>query len=436
MPEALHSAEALDGDSGGSGTAAVAVPGRSSGDEQYLLRCHGLGAADDPAVSEWRSFHRERSGDDPMLDPDWLRGYFDGQIGNLRFYSVYRRGELSGLVPFLKRDWPMPWHLGAWRVAQFPLTRLRLLGSTVNLPENDAAYDLLFKDLARANSGYDAVFLEDLPLDSYLWSYLQRSPLIRRNFLTYSPDPPSSRLLLRFSGSFEDYMGKFSSKHRKNLQREVRKLREGALGEMRFVRYENPDDVGFFLENAFELSSRTYQWTVYQRGLSAKDLIRSRVRFAAEQGWLRSYLLFCGGRVAAFILGFQYKGRYLLHEIGFDPAMAKQSVGTVQLLLMVEDLFEHNRPQILDFESYGKYKEMLSTDKYLQGKMYLFRRGAYGRFLRTGHRMCSSANAAASSVVERFNLKGDLRRRIRGWSSAGDKAPGAGGGAAGENKTS
>jgi CelD/BcsL family acetyltransferase involved in cellulose biosynthesis len=389
----------------------------TAGTEPYLLSSDILGASAESLTSRWQSFQEMHSADDPLQDPEWLKGYFEGQTNNLRFYSLHRGGSLCGLVPFLRRDWPMAWHIGPWRLAKLPLKRLRMLGRTMNLPDSDDAYDLLFRDLAQPHSEYGAVFLEDVPLDSYLWEYLKRSKLVRSSFLTYEPEPPSPRLLLRLDGTFDQYMGKFSGKHRKNLNREVKKLREGALGEMRLVRFESPEDAPAFLEQAFEVSRRTYQWNQYQRGLSATDLITARVKFAAARGWHRSYILYCGGRACAFVLGFQYRGRFLLHEIGFDPDLAKYSVGTVSLLLTVEDLFKNNPPSVLDFESYGKYKEALSTESYLQSKMFLFRRSAYNHVLRVGHRSCASANTILSSLSEHINLKQRLRRRLRGWRS-------------------
>jgi CelD/BcsL family acetyltransferase involved in cellulose biosynthesis len=387
------------------------------GSDSYMLSSDVLGGSGESLTQLWQRFQETHSPDDPLQDPDWLKGFFEGQADNLRFYSLHRGGDLCGLVPFLRRDWPMALHLGPWRLAELPLRRLRLLGSTVNLPDEDAAYDLVFRELAKPGSGYDTVFLEDVPIDSYLWGYLHRSPLIRSSFLTYEPDRPSPRLLIRVEGTFDEYMGKFSGKHRKNLLREVKKLREGALGEMRLVRFESPGDAGVFLERAFELSRKTYQWSQYQRGLSATDLIAARVKFAASRGWLRSYLLQCGGRTCAFVLGFQHRGRFLLHEIGFDPELAKFSVGTVSLLLTLEDLFNDRSPSVVDFESYGKYKEALSTESYLQCKVYLFRPGVYARLLRSGHRGCAKANAFLSSLSERVNLKRRLRSRLRGWNS-------------------
>jgi len=253
-------------------------------------------------------------------------------------------------------------------------------------------------------------------LDSFLWKYLHRSKLIRRSFLPYEPAPPSLRRLVRLDGSFEQYMGKFSSKHRKNLLREAKRLRQGALGEARLVRYESPEEVPGFLDQAFEVSRKTYQWTLYRRGLSATYLIRKRALLAAKHQWLRSYLLFCGGRACAFAIAYQYGGRFLLEEVGFDPGLAKHSVGTVLQLMTVEDLFSHNRPHVLDFHSYGKYKEVLSTESYLQGQVFLFRPGMYSRLLRSGHCSCEFSNRTVSTLLNRMNLKTRLRQKLRGSS--------------------
>jgi hypothetical protein len=269
--------------------------------------------------------------------------------------------------------------------------------------------------LATSEKNIDAIYLEDVPIDSFLWKYLHRSELIRKSFLRYQPKLPTPRPMLRVEGTFQQYMGKFNSKHRNTINRKIKKLRDGALGEMRLVRYESAADVSVFLEQAIEVSRKTYQWARHGRGLSAIDRVTRRLKFAAEHGWMRCYLLFCGEHACAFILGFQYEGRFLLDEIGFDPELAKYSVGTVLQMLTVEDLFNHNRPHIFDLQDYGAYKEVLSTDSYLEGKLFLFRPSAYARLLRMGHRGCSLIDKSASTVLNHFNLRTKLRQKARGW---------------------
>jgi hypothetical protein len=383
--------------------------------DQYQLQCVSLADANASLLAEWQSFRHQSGSDSWMHDPEWLTGYFEGQTANLRLYSLYQSGSLAGIAPFLVRDWPMIWHLGEVPVATFPLTRLRLLGDNVAFPEDERAYDSLFTALAAPGGGFDTLFLEGIPTDSYLWNYLHSSEMIRRNFLAYEPEPPAPHPILRVQGSFEEYMGKYSSKSRNTLTRKVKKFREGTLGPMRFARFERPEDVPLFMEHAVEVSRKTYQWIRHQRGLSATELITKRLLFAAQHGSMRSYLLYCGDSPCAFLVGYQASGRFLLDEIGFDPAFAKHSAGTVLQMLTVEDLFKYNSPRLFDLGDYGRYKEVLSTESYMQGKLYLFRRGPYMRFLRTGHRSCQFVSSTIASTLDRFNLKTKVRQFLRGW---------------------
>ena len=391
-------------------------PGTPSG--PYVLRSDAFVTANPSLVSQWRAFHDRHSVDDPMKDPEWLRGYFDGQLDSLSCYSLLQDGELRGLAPVVRKQWPMQFQFGPWTLAELPLVRLRLLGTGLDFPEDAAAYDLLFGELAKPTSNIDTLYLEEIPVESFLWKYLTESPMIRKSFLSYAPTAPTPRPLLRLEGTYQQYLGKFNSKHRNTINRKIKKLRDGALGEMRLVRYESPQEVETFLEQAVEISRKTYQWTLHGRGLSATSLIRKRLSFAAEHGWMRSYLLFCGGQARAFLVGYQYNGRFMLDELGFDPELSKFSVGTVLQMLSVEDLFQHNRPHVFDLQDYGAYKEVLASESYLQCKLFLFRPRAYARFLRLGHRTCDVANRSASSLLDRLNLKTPIRQRMRRWNDS------------------
>jgi len=379
---------------------------------QYTIRRVSLDCASDDLLADWRSISQQLCPDSPQHDPEWLRGYFEGQAENIFLYALYREGSLCGLVPFILKDWPLKCQLGELTLASFPLRRLRLLGGAFNFPDDPAAYEMFFSELMRSDSGFDAVYLEEVPVDSFLWRYLQSSELPAK-VSKYQPEAPSSHPLLRLEGSFEQYMGKFSSKHRKNLLREVKKIREGSLGAMQFTRFQSREEVPFFLEQAIGISKQTYQWKLHGRGLQASDTLRKRLVFAAGRGWMRSYLLSCGGQVCAFLVGFQYEGRFLLHEIGYDPSLAKHSVGTVLQLLTVEDLFAHNRPRILDLGDYGKYKEMLSTESYEQARVFLFRRGVRSRLIQSIHHGCQLSTQTCSTILERWGLKAKIKRAFR-----------------------
>lgn len=386
--------------------------------QSYSVESIRLDAVPDSVAARWEASHVENSCSSPMHDLEWLRGYFASDSQDVVLYCVSESDRFCGLAAFIRRPWPLRWCVGEFTIARLPLNRLRLLGGTVNIPSEESAYDAVFHAIVQDASVIDAVFLEEVPLDSFLWKYLHESPVIRNSFSLYHPEPPSPHPLLRFEGTFEEYMGKFSSKHRKNLNREMKKLRDGALGPMQFERFERPDEVDAFLQRAVDVSKKTYQWNLYQQGLSNAEKVKGRLAFAARHGWMRSYLLSCGGNACAFLVGFQHHGRFILHDIGFDPSLARYSVGTVLQFLAVEDLFGYNRPEVLDLGDYGGYKETLSTESYVQGKLFLFRKGAYGQFVRTGHRCCEWATRTIASSLDRLHLKATVRQRVRGFSRA------------------
>ena len=390
-------------------------PGSRAG--QYSLRRVGLATAPASELSDWQAYFQLGDFHLPTDDPEWLQGFFQGQIENLSGYLLYQSGALSGVAPFLRKDWPLRCHLGEIRVAQLPLRRLRLLGGKLNFPETEAAYDILFSELIASEKAIDVISLHEVPIDSFLWNYLKSSRFIRREFRRYIPGAPSPHELLRFRGTFDDYMKKFSAKHRSELRRQVRRIREGALGEMRFVRYTKPEEVEPFLEPAVEVSKKTFQWNLHKRGLYATDLIRQRLQFAAQHGWFRSYLLFCNNVPCAFRAGFQYRGRYLPLEIGFDPALSKHSVGTVLQLLVIEEMFTHDTPELIDFGGYGGWKHTLATERYLESEVLLFRPGAYTRFVQEAHRACEFATKKLSRAFERLQLKRAIKKMIRNWSN-------------------
>ena len=108
-------------------------------------------------LSDWKAFEAKSIPDSPTQDPDWVRGYFLEDLDNVTSYLLYDgAGSVCGSASFLLKDWPMKLHLGEVPIAELPLRRLRLLGGSPALPEDESLYDLLFRELI-AMPGYDAL---------------------------------------------------------------------------------------------------------------------------------------------------------------------------------------------------------------------------------------------------------------------------------------
>ncbi len=386
--------------------------------ETAALRCQRIPLTDvsSTLTREWEQFLERNRSSSLVHNPDWLREHFGEEKGTVFVYFLYHGDLLQGLAPFVFKNWPVKCQIGEITVANLPLRRLCVLGGAVLLPDDQNAYELLFRELLLTED-FDALYLEDTPVDSFLWKFSQSSPSMTNSFWHYVPDAPAPRILLRLEGDFEDYITKFSSKHRKNLKRTVRLFEEQAPGEIELVRIKRPDEVSSFIEQAVEISRKTYQWKLLGLGLRSPEAINQYLTFMAHQGWLRAYLLKCKGSACAFVVGFQYRSHYYLNDMGYDPAWRDFSVGKILQLMLIEDLFKFDRPAVYDLGEYGAHKEEFGTESHLQGKLFLFRRRIYPGIVRAGHRAGAASTTAASALLDRFGWKKPLKKIVRMWSS-------------------
>jgi hypothetical protein len=380
---------------------------------EYSLHHVYLGADSARFLSDWKSFLSRSGSNLPMHDPEWLKAHFATQIDDLSVYLLYKSGAVCGIAPFARGEWPLKWQLGEVTLAELPLKRMRVVGGAPKFPDDDRAWDLLFRELALSGNALDAVYLDRVPVDSFLWGYLRSSALLRGYFRRYVPQAPSTFYTLHLRGSFDAYMGRFSSKHRNTLLRRVRRLKDGVLGQMRFIRYTRPEDVSEFVDLAVAVSRKTWQWNLLTEGIRDDDAYRRLLGDLAGRGWLRSYILVCGESPVAYVIGFQYCDRFIFHAPGFDPDCSKYSVGTVLFVLMIEDLFVHQKAEVIDLGGDGTYKEAFTNESVLEGSVFLFRRAVYTRFVQAGHELCQFGSRTGSAVLDKLKLKEKVRKRIR-----------------------
>src|SRR5690606_38988947 len=106
---------------------------------------------------------------------------------------------------------------------------------------------------------------------------------------------------------------------------------EKKLGELELERITEAAQILEFLEQARSVSERS--WQARQLGLRITNDPAEYASFAflAEQRALRSYLLKRERRPIAFVVGTQFRGRFIYEEVGFDREFAALSPGNVLL---------------------------------------------------------------------------------------------------------
>jgi hypothetical protein len=285
-----------------------------------------------------------------------------------------------------------------------------LQGYTPNMPAEAPMYDKLFGRILESEP--DAIQLSHVKTASFLWSYLSSSPLIQKFFSFYTQWGPLPHSLIHLKGSFASYMNRFSSKARKNRLHEIKRMQ--TRGDMQFIRVTKVSEVDAFLDAAHGMSQKTWQFLRRGWGIGARDVdvVRGEMRFLAQRGWLRSYLLKCGNAPCAFIIGLQYGPTFYTSAAGVHPAWRSYSAGTVLLLLVLEDLFRENSPEFYDLGDYQRYKEHFANESYPEASVWLFRRRAYPLAASGVYRTCNAITKKVGALLDQLDVKSRVRKLI------------------------
>lgn len=222
------------------------------------------------------------------------------------------------------------------------------------------------------------------------------------------------RHYIAMTGSFEDYLARFSGKTRSTLRRKTRKFAEADGGELDFSEYRTPAEIEAFLAEALPLSERTYQARLLDAGLPHSDAARRHMLALAAEDRMRCYLLRMEGSAAAY-LSLPVEGETLVYaHLGYDPALSKHSPGTVLQMAALERLFAENRFRYFDFtEGDGAHKSMFGTDSAECASFLALRATAANRMLLSARDGFDAAVAGAKSLAARTGAEALLRRALR-----------------------
>ncbi|EAQ28986.1 hypothetical protein NAP1_15343 [Erythrobacter sp. NAP1] len=221
------------------------------------------------------------------------------------------------------------------------------------------------------------------------------------------------RHYIDMSGSYEDYLARFSGKTRSTLRRKGRKLAKDA-GEYEISEHRTPAEVDEFLDAALPLSAKTYQARLLDAGLPDSDAARTRMLEVAEAGQMRCFLLSIDGAAIAY-LSLPVSGRTLVYEhLGYDPDFARLSPGTVLQLEALQRLFAEERFDYFDFtEGDGAHKAMFGTDHAECASFVLLDPTLANRALLGARAGFDGAVSTAKALAERTGALAKVRSALK-----------------------
>lgn len=215
------------------------------------------------------------------------------------------------------------------------------------------------------------------------------------------------------TGTFDDYLTKFSAKTRGTLRRKVKRFLE--LGDGSGVRsFVRPDEMPEFYRLARGVSARTYQEKLLDAGLPEEPGFLKELEALASRDAVRAYILTLHGEPIAYLCCPAANGILLYSHLGYDPRHADLSPGTVLQYLAFEQLFREHRFRAFDFtEGQGEHKKFFGTHETLCANVCYFPPTLASRFWIGLHLGLDRFSAALGRLLDRLGLKKIVKRLVR-----------------------
>jgi CelD/BcsL family acetyltransferase involved in cellulose biosynthesis len=292
------------------------------------------------------------------------------------------------------------------RIGARTLLRLRRRLVRVALPLGEVL-GAVPPELPPLPSGADGFLVNSLP---ELWlaplaaKHCGLRPFVRQRY---------RRSYAALDGGFEAWLAGLSAKSRSTLRRKVRRLAERSGGALDLRLYRAPAELDEFHRHARAVSATTYQERLLDAGLPSDAESLVRMRSLAERDLMRGWVLFVDGRPASYLYAPAEGDTLLYSHLGYDPAFAELSPGTVLQFEAMRQLMEEGRFALFDFtEGEGQHKLQFGTGSVECVDLLLLRRGAANWLV--GHLLDSfdRAVAAAKRAVRGTGLE-RMARRVR-----------------------
>ncbi len=264
-------------------------------------------------------------------------------------------------------------------------------------------FDLL--PLDAFNTGIEVIVLDSHPIQKPLKRLSMQHGALCYVPLTYR------RFYIDLSGTFQEYLEKFSKKTRHNLQREVRKfMREG----VEFRVFRSADDLLRFYPLARQVSRKSWQENLLNTGLPDTPAFQAELRSRGDEDTARAFLLLKGERPISYLYTSAEHGVLTYKSLGYDPEFRHPSPGIILQYLALEFLFAEKMFSMVDFgEGEGQYKQLLATHSLDCADILLFAPTLRAKTLVRADLITNASVRAALRIAERTRLKARLKKLVK-----------------------
>jgi Acetyltransferase (GNAT) domain len=199
-----------------------------------------------------------------------------------------------------------------------------------------------------------------------------------------------------------------------DLETKVAQIRRGFGGAIDWKECRTPEEIEEFFPLARKVSAITYQERRFHSGLPNTEAFIAAARESSKIDKIRAYLLCFNKDPISYLYCPIAHGVVLYNYLGYDPAYAALSPGTVLQFLALQALFAERRFAMFDFtEGEGQHKKIFSTQNVLCGDVFVLNRRLAPLAVVTLHRSVAGISTIAGAALDRLRLKSRVRRLLR-----------------------
>jgi CelD/BcsL family acetyltransferase involved in cellulose biosynthesis len=214
------------------------------------------------------------------------------------------------------------------------------------------------------------------------------------------------------SGTFEQYLQKFSSKTRWTFRKKVKRFMESG-GAHPFREYRDAGSMREFYALSRAVSEKTYQQKLLDAGIPVEKDFPDQLQHRAAGAGVRGYVLLHDQVPAAYALWYVYGETVTLDKMGYDPKYADLNPGTVLTYLSLQRLFAEQRFKTLDFGAgYYDYKELFATDSIRCADVIYLRRTAVNLLAVCSHAALEIVSDLLKRMLAAVGLKAKVKKLI------------------------
>jgi len=215
----------------------------------------------------------------------------------------------------------------------------------------------------------DFVYFNHLGIDSPIYKLCKTVPVFfSRSYFV----PAESHWQTYIPDTVEEFYRQIPNSRKRRWRRDIRQLEKISSSEIKITCYRQLSDVNYLIDVACQIEESTYK-SGLAVGFNNSDVNCALLEKAAENGWLRAYVLYVGDEPCAFQFDVRY-GKTQFTEFGsFDPKWGRGSPGTVLMIKVLEQLCQESDVSIMDYGfGHALYKRKFGTNHWLEETICIY----------------------------------------------------------------